>query len=95
MFERLEISQETVREQREAEPDSARAVPWPALASRKERRQLSEIIDLRIAQIRRDKESAVDAEDYERAAALRAAERQLIAQKASRQQGIDLQDGAA
>ena len=63
--------------------------------SQKERRQLSELIDQRIAQIRRDKESAVDAEDYERAAALRAAERQLIAQKASRQQGIDLQDGAA
>ena len=63
--------------------------------SQKERRQLSEHIDQRIAQIRRDKESAVDAEDYERAAALRAAERQLIAQKASRQQGIDLKDGAA
>jgi UvrB/uvrC motif len=63
--------------------------------SQKERRQLAGVIDQRIAQIRRDKESAVDAEDYERAAALRADERQLIAQKASRQQGIDLQDGAA
>jgi UvrB/uvrC motif len=95
MFERWEIGQETVREQSEAEPDTARAVPWPALASRKERMLLAEIIDQRIAQIRRDKESAVDAEDYERAAALRAAERQMIAQKASRQQGFDLQDGAA
>ncbi len=42
-------------------------------------------LDQQIAQARRDKESAVDAEDYENAAALRNRERQLIADKASRQ----------
>lgn len=43
-------------------------------------------LDQQIAQARRDKESAVGAEDYENAAALRNRERQLLADKASRQQ---------
>ncbi len=42
-------------------------------------------LDQQIAQVRRDKESAVSAEEYETAAALRNAERQLAADKASRQ----------
>jgi ATP-dependent Clp protease ATP-binding subunit ClpC len=42
-------------------------------------------LDQQIAQARRDKESAVGAEDYETAAARRDAERQLLADKASRQ----------
>jgi ATP-dependent Clp protease ATP-binding subunit ClpC len=43
-------------------------------------------LDQQIAQARRDKESAVGAEDYENAAALRNRERQLLADKASREQ---------
>jgi ATP-dependent Clp protease ATP-binding subunit ClpC len=43
-------------------------------------------LDQQIAQARRDKESAVGDEDYENAAALRNRERQLLADKASRQQ---------
>ena len=42
-------------------------------------------LDQQIAQARRDKDSAVSAEDYETAAARRDAERQLLADKASRQ----------
>jgi ATP-dependent Clp protease ATP-binding subunit ClpA len=42
-------------------------------------------LDQQIAEARRDKESAVSAEDYETAAARRDAERQLLADKASRQ----------
>jgi Clp amino terminal domain, pathogenicity island component len=42
-------------------------------------------LDLQIAAARRDKESAVGAEDYENAAELRNRERQLLADKASRQ----------
>jgi hypothetical protein len=42
-------------------------------------------LDLQIAQARRDKESAVGAEDYENAAVMRNRERQLLADKASRQ----------
>ncbi len=42
-------------------------------------------LDRQITQARRDKESAVDAEDYENAAALRDRERQLLDDKASRQ----------
>jgi hypothetical protein len=42
-------------------------------------------LDQQITQARRDKESAVSAEDYETAAARRDAERQLLADKASRQ----------
>jgi ATP-dependent Clp protease ATP-binding subunit ClpC len=42
-------------------------------------------LDQQIARVRRDKESAVTAEEYETAAALRNAERQLLADKASRQ----------
>ncbi|MBO0869019.1 MAG: ATP-dependent Clp protease ATP-binding subunit, partial [Micromonosporaceae bacterium] len=41
--------------------------------------------DERIAQVRRDKESAIDAQDFERAAQLRDKERQLLAQKAQRE----------
>jgi ATP-dependent Clp protease ATP-binding subunit ClpC len=43
-------------------------------------------LDQRIAQTRRDKESAIDAEDYEKAATLRNAERLLVAEKGARQQ---------
>ena len=43
-------------------------------------------LDQRIAQARRDKEAAADAEDYEGAAALRDRERQLLADKTARQQ---------
>ncbi|HEX6501216.1 MAG TPA: ATP-dependent Clp protease ATP-binding subunit [Micromonosporaceae bacterium] len=41
--------------------------------------------DERIAQVRRDKESAIDAQDFERAAQLRDREKQLLAQKAQRE----------
>jgi ATP-dependent Clp protease ATP-binding subunit ClpA len=43
-------------------------------------------IDQEIAQARSDKKSAADAEDYEMATALRDRERQLLAEKASRQE---------
>jgi ATP-dependent Clp protease ATP-binding subunit ClpC len=42
-------------------------------------------LDQQIAQVGRDKESAARTEDYERAAGLRDTERQLLAEKASRQ----------
>ncbi|HSK55736.1 MAG TPA: ATP-dependent Clp protease ATP-binding subunit [Jiangellales bacterium] len=41
--------------------------------------------DERIASVRREKESAIDAQDFEKAAALRDSEKQLIAQKAERE----------
>src|SRR5688572_2726802 len=41
--------------------------------------------DERIAQVRRDKESAIDAQDFERAAQLRDKEKTLLAQKAQRE----------
>src|ERR1700710_1764113 len=41
--------------------------------------------DERIAQVRRDKESAIDAQDFERAAQLRDKEKQLLGQKAQRE----------
>jgi ATP-dependent Clp protease ATP-binding subunit ClpC len=41
--------------------------------------------DERIAQVRRDKESAIDAQDFERAAQLRDTEKQLLAQRAQRE----------
>ncbi|HSK26899.1 MAG TPA: ATP-dependent Clp protease ATP-binding subunit [Jiangellales bacterium] len=41
--------------------------------------------DERIAGVRREKESAIDAQDFEKAAALRDSEKQLIAQKAERE----------
>jgi ATP-dependent Clp protease ATP-binding subunit ClpA len=43
-------------------------------------------LEQQIAQARRDKEAAADAEDYESAAALRDRERQLLADKTARQQ---------
>jgi ATP-dependent Clp protease ATP-binding subunit ClpA len=43
-------------------------------------------LDQQIAQAHRDKEAAVAAEDYERAAALRDRENQLLADKAARQE---------
>jgi ATP-dependent Clp protease ATP-binding subunit ClpA len=43
-------------------------------------------VDQQIVQIRRDKESAIDAQDFENAAALRDREKQLLGEKASRQQ---------
>ncbi len=42
-------------------------------------------LDEEIAQVRRDKESAIDGQDFENAAALRDRERQLLNEKASRQ----------
>jgi len=42
-------------------------------------------LDEQIAQIRREKESALDAQDYEQAAALRNREKELLAAKAARQ----------
>ena len=41
--------------------------------------------DEKIAQVRREKESAIDAQDFERAAQLRDKEKQLLAQKAQRE----------
>jgi ATP-dependent Clp protease ATP-binding subunit ClpC len=41
--------------------------------------------DEKIADVRRDKESAIDAQDFERAAKLRDAEKQLLGQKAERE----------
>ncbi|MFC3988123.1 Clp protease N-terminal domain-containing protein, partial [Actinoplanes siamensis] len=41
-------------------------------------------LDERIAQVRRDKESVIDAQDFERAAQLRDKEKQLLGQKAQR-----------
>jgi ATP-dependent Clp protease ATP-binding subunit ClpC len=41
--------------------------------------------DEKIADVRRDKESAIDAQDFERAAKLRDAEKQLLAQKGERE----------
>ena len=38
--------------------------------------------DERIAQVRREKESAIDSQDFEKAAALRDTEKQLLAKKA-------------
>src|SRR6202162_234100 len=43
-------------------------------------------LDEQIAQVRREKESAVDAQDYEHAAALRNREKELLASKAARQE---------
>ena len=43
-------------------------------------------LDEQIAQVRREKESAVDAHDYEQAAALRNREKELLASKAARQE---------
>jgi hypothetical protein len=43
-------------------------------------------LDQRIAQVRLDKESAIDAQEFENAAALRDTEKQLLGEKASRQE---------
>jgi hypothetical protein len=43
-------------------------------------------LDEQIAQVRRDKESAIDAQDFEQAGSLRDRERQLLADKTARQQ---------
>ena len=43
-------------------------------------------LDEQIAQVRREKESAVDAKDYAQAAALRNREKELLASKAARQE---------
>jgi ATP-dependent Clp protease ATP-binding subunit ClpA len=44
------------------------------------------VLDQQIAQLRRDKESAIDAQDFEHAAELRDREKQLLVEKASREQ---------
>ena len=43
-------------------------------------------LDHAVAQVRRDKESAIDAQDFENAAALRDRERRLLHEKASRKE---------
>jgi ATP-dependent Clp protease ATP-binding subunit ClpA len=43
-------------------------------------------LDEQIAQVRREKESAIDAQDYKQAAALRDREKELLASKATRQE---------
>ena len=43
-------------------------------------------LDHEVAQVRRDKESAIDTQDFEHAAALRDREKQLLREKASRQE---------
>ncbi|MGO8882364.1 MAG: UvrB/UvrC motif-containing protein [Streptosporangiaceae bacterium] len=43
-------------------------------------------IGRRIGQVRREKEAAIDVQDFERAAALRDSERQLLAEKAASQE---------
>ena len=43
-------------------------------------------LDEQIAQVRREKESAIDAKDYEQAASLRNREKELLASKAARQE---------
>ena len=43
-------------------------------------------LDQEIEQVRHDKESAIDAQDFENAAVLRDREKQLLLEKASRQQ---------
>jgi hypothetical protein len=43
-------------------------------------------LDREIAQVRRDKEAAIDAEDFENATVLRDRERQLLTDKATREQ---------
>jgi ATP-dependent Clp protease ATP-binding subunit ClpA len=45
-------------------------------------------LDQRIAQVRRDKQAAIDVQDFDRAAALRDAEKQLIEQRARAEQEI-------
>jgi hypothetical protein len=56
-------------------------------------------LDERIAQVQRDKEAAIDVQDFERAVALRDAERQLIEERARAEQeiaaaGAEARDGA-
>jgi len=46
------------------------------------------VLDQQIAQLRRDKESAIDAQDFEHAAELRDREKQLLVEKASREQEL-------
>jgi ATP-dependent Clp protease ATP-binding subunit ClpC len=43
-------------------------------------------LDEQVAQVRRDKETAIDSQDFEQAASLRERERQLLADKTARQQ---------
>ncbi|HYB87254.1 MAG TPA: UvrB/UvrC motif-containing protein [Streptosporangiaceae bacterium] len=43
-------------------------------------------LDQEIVQVRRDKETAIDAQDFETAAVLRDRERELLGEKASRQE---------
>jgi ATP-dependent Clp protease ATP-binding subunit ClpC len=43
-------------------------------------------LDREIAQVRRDKEAAIDAQDFENAAVLRDRESQLLSDKAAREQ---------
>ena len=45
--------------------------------------------DEKIAQVRREKESAIDSQDFEKAAALRDTEKQLLAKKAGQGEGVE------
>ena len=45
--------------------------------------------DEKIASVRRDKESAIDAQDFERAAHLRDQEKQLLGQKCEREKAVE------
>jgi len=51
-------------------------------------------LDERIAQVRRDKEAAIDVQDFEQAVALRVAERQLIEERARAEQEIAAAEAA-
>jgi ATP-dependent Clp protease ATP-binding subunit ClpA len=51
-------------------------------------------LDERIAQVRRDKEAAIDVQDFEQAVMLRVAERQLIEERARAEQEIAAADAA-
>jgi ATP-dependent Clp protease ATP-binding subunit ClpA len=46
-------------------------------------------LDQEIAQVRREKEAAIDRQDFEASAALRDQERQLLAARAAREKGVD------
>ena len=46
-------------------------------------------IDERIAEVKREKESAIDAQDFERAAALRDDERRLGSERAAKEPGLE------
>jgi hypothetical protein len=74
-----------------ARPDLA---DRPDLAAQPDLADLADL-DQQIARARSDKESAIDAGDFDGAAVLRSVEHRLIAVKAAREQDTEPQDGAA